>query len=58
MLGCIYAATIDGGRIRISLVLPFNGFGRTQRINCEAGSSSTASCGVWGARIPLNFEEK
>ena len=36
MLGGIYAATIDGWRIRF--VLPIKGFGRTQRINCEAGS--------------------
>ena len=36
MLGCIYAAVIDDWRIRF--VLPFKGFGPTQRINCEAGS--------------------
>ncbi len=36
MLGCIYAAVIDGWRI--SLVLPLGVAALRQRINCEAGS--------------------
>ena len=52
MLGCIY--TIDGGRI--SLVLPLGV--RTRRMRFRRRAASMASCGVWGARIPLDFEEK